>query len=127
MDYQEALQARKIIEDNLLAIGIVDDGDDGIKIEFVEGVEIFEFPPEEDRVALDIGDVVKLVNPSVYTPELLDMDETEFQEFLKKAATGETALVFDVDDDYPQYVGVIWEDGLEAVNIHRMTLKICIL
>jgi len=121
-NYSQALQARKIIENNLLAIGIVDDG--RITVEDLEEMETYDPSSEENRIALDIGDLVKLVHPSIYTAELLDMKEHEFQEFFRKAEEAEIATVFDVDEDDPRWIGIIWGDRLEAFNIHRKTLKV---
>lgn len=123
MDYREVLQARKIIEDKLAAMGIEDDGDDEISFDITESTEIYDSRSEENRNPA-LADLVKLVIPSVYSAELLDMEENEFQEFLRKAEDAEIATVFDVDEDDPRWVSIVWEDGLEIINVHRKTLKV---
>ncbi|MDD2898341.1 MAG: hypothetical protein PHI31_06470 [Desulfuromonadaceae bacterium] len=73
----------------------------------------------------DIGTVVTVMNAVIYTSELLGMAAEEFTVFLEKARNGEMAIVIDYEDDDPNYVVIVFEDGLEAHGIHKLTLAVC--
>lgn len=73
----------------------------------------------------DIGTVVTVIGASLYTPELLGMADGEFTVFQEKTRNWEMAIVIDYEDDDPNYVVIVFEDGLEAHGIHKLTLAVC--
>ena len=71
-----------------------------------------------------LADVVEVLDTSVYSADSIEGDEEDFKDFLDKVAAGETALVFDVDEDDPRWVSIVFGDGLEVWNIHRLTINV---
>lgn len=110
MDNSIDSEARKQIQDKMIESGKYD------------SKAVLRFH-EYDYDYVDLGDCVRVVDASPYTAESLEMDDEEFQEFIEKIEGRETALVFDVCDD-PRWVSIVFEDGLEAFGIHRLTITI---
>ena len=84
--------------------------------------EIEEPAPVEDDITL--GAMVKVQDASSFTAEELGVDEDDFEEFKIKVAAGEYAIVFDIDNDNPALVDIVFEDGLEIFLIPRLMLEL---
>ena len=69
-------------------------------------------------------DVVEVLDTSIYSAEATVDDEEDFQEFLQRVATGETALVVEIDEDDPRWISIVFGDGFEVKNIHRLTINV---
>lgn len=79
-------------------------------------------PVEIEEILL--GSIVKVLDASTYTPEDLSLTDEEFEEFKVKVDAGDTAIVFDEDDDNPELVDIVFEDGLEIFRIPKLDLEL---
>jgi len=77
-----------------------------------------------DYEPVDFCDAIEVLDTSVYSADTIEVDEEDFQDFLNKVAAGETALVVDVDEVDPRWVSIVFSDGLEVWNIHRLTINV---
>jgi hypothetical protein len=81
---------------------------------------------EEEEPADDIhlGAMVKVQDATSFTAEELGIEEDEFEDFKIKVEQGEYAIVFDIDDESPDLVDIVFEDGLEIFRIPKLVLSI---
>jgi hypothetical protein len=84
--------------------------------------DIEEPAPIEDDIHL--GSMVKVQDATSFTAEELGIDDEDFGDFKIKVDAGEYAIVFDIDDDNPSLVDIVFEDGLEIFMIPRLVLAI---
>ena len=89
----------------------------------VEDEEVIDEPVEETEPIV-VGSQVVVIDGSIYTAEELGLDNDEFELFIDKTDMNETAVVFDEDDDNPDLVDIVFEDGLEIFNIAKTNLEI---
>lgn len=86
--------------------------------------------PLEDEVTSEVesdvvlGSVVKVLDTTSYTAEELFLTDEEFQTFQTKVEDGLTAIVFDIDDEHPELVDIVFEDGLEIFKIPKINLEV---
>lgn len=78
--------------------------------------------PVEEDIAL--GAMVKVQDASSFTADELGVDEDDFEDFKIKVEAGEYAIVFDIDDDSPELVDIVFEDGLEIFKIPKLMLAL---
>jgi len=78
----------------------------------------------EMDMEIDIGSMVQIIDISGLEPRQLQIDEEDFQELVHKIVTGDTGVVFDVDDEDENFVDVIFDDGLEVIGISKFRLLV---
>jgi hypothetical protein len=71
-----------------------------------------------------LGSMVHVINSEGLTAEGLGIDEDDFSDFLIKVAAGETAIVFDFDDENLALVDIVFEDGLELFFVPILMLEL---
>ena len=84
--------------------------------------------PIEDETEVEsnvvLGSVIKVLDASSYTAEELNLTDEEFEAFQSKVEDGLTAIVFDIDDEQPELVDIVFEDGLEIFRIPKIALEV---
>ena len=113
MDYQEATD----ISDE-----VVDEPVEEIEDEVVE----------EGNEDITVASMVTVVDASSYTAEDLTdktgaaepFTDENLEDFITKVENKEVAVVFDEDNDNPNMVDIVYEDGLEVFNIIKSNLEL---
>lgn len=101
---------------------------EGENMEYTDALDIDK--PEQDTSCeecyeISLASQVKVKSDAnTFIPEDLGMDEDQFEDFKNKVLNGETALVFDENDDNPTLVSIVYEDGLEAFDIPKVVLEL---
>lgn len=79
---------------------------------------------DEDAEPVTVGSQVIVIDASVYTAEELGMEHDDFENFITKADANEPAIVFDEDDDNPELIDIVYEDGLEVFNLPKTNVEL---
>lgn len=100
------------------------DYNDAVDID--ETVQDDEYEDEDTEIESDVtlASMVTVIDASLYTAEDLGMNEDQLEEFKTKVDNGDIAIVFDEDDDNPNLVDIVFEDGLEAFKIIKSNLEL---
>ena len=94
--------------------------------EYEEPLDTEEVPeetetPEEPEIELAM--MVKVIDADSFIADDLELSEEDFEAFKAKVEEGATAIVFDIDDDDPSVVDIVYEDGLEIFKIPKINLQ----
>jgi len=100
--------------------------------EFREEEKLDELEPEVeaapevevDTSDIDLGSMVRVIDGESFIADDLELSEEDFAEFQTKVESGSYAIVFDIDDDNPEVVDIVFEDGLEVFKIPKLNLEI---
>jgi hypothetical protein len=105
----------------------IDDGD-SLPVDELDALDAGDDldPIEDDGEEFDVGSLVTVVDASSFTAEELELDEEDFEEFQAAVEAELTAVVFDVDDDDPNLVDIVYESGLEVFKIPKLMLNLVI-
>ena len=96
----------------------VDEDMEEVESEFDEESE--ELPESE----IVVGSIVTVMDASSFTADELELTDEDYDSFVSKVDAGETAVVFDIDDEDENKIDIVFSDGLEIFNFPRLALEL---